>query len=111
MLPYRRVAGIECVEHPDGVRLAGKLSYFVGGGPLEVGDLAVGDELAAEDLAPEDEGDDAAVHVLVDAGQRLGHDRQAGLLLDLAAERGGDGLPQFQDAARRFPVLVVAPAD
>ena len=67
--------------------------------------------MVAGDLAAEDQGDDAAGHVLVDAGEGVGLDVEPGFLADLAAQSVRDGLVEFEDAARGFPVLVVAAAD
>jgi hypothetical protein len=39
---------------------------------VEGGDFVVGKEVAAGDFAAEDQGDDAAGHVLVDAGEGSG---------------------------------------
>ena len=47
-------------------------------GPAEGGYLVVGGQLAVGDLAAEDQGDDAAGHVLVDAGQGVGFDVETG---------------------------------
>ena len=101
----------ERVEEPDGVGLGGEFADGGFVGPPEGGDLVVGGELAAGDLAAEDQGDDAAGHVLVHAGERVGLDVEAGFLADLAAQAIVDGLAEFQDAAGGFPVLVVAPLD
>ncbi len=72
---------------------------FVGGG-----------EDAAGDLAAEDQGDNAAGHVLVDTGESDGLHVEAGFLADLAAQAVVDGLAEFEDAAGRFPAVVVARA-
>jgi hypothetical protein len=67
--------------------------------------------VAAGDLAAEDQGDDAARHVLADAGERAGLDVESGFLADLAAQAVVDGLGQLEDSSGRLPVLVVAAPD
>src|SRR5690606_31182099 len=58
-----------------------------------------------------DEGDDAELHVLVDAGEAYRLDRDPGLLLDLAAQPVLDGLVEFEDAAGKLPGAVVTALD
>lgn len=99
------------VEEADGVGFAGELADVGLVGPVEGGYLVVGGEVAAGDLAAEDQGDDAAGHVLVDAGERAGLDVESGFLADLAAQAVMDGLLQLEDSPGRLPVLVVAAAD
>jgi hypothetical protein len=79
-------AFVEGVEEADGVGLAGELADVGLVGPVEGGCLVVGGQVAAGDLAAEDQGDDAAGHVLVDAGERVGLDVESGFLADLAAQ-------------------------
>src|SRR5450755_789534 len=102
---------VEGVEHPDGVRLVSEPGDLGAGGPAQPGGLAGGGEGAAGLAAAEDQGDDAAGHVLVDAGQRGRLDLQAGFLGDLAAEAVGDLLAELEHAAGRLPVAVIAPPD
>jgi len=82
----------ERVEEADGVGFAGEPLDVSLVGPAEGGYLVVGHEVAAGDLAAEDQGDDAAGHVLVDAGERVGLDVEPGFLADLTAQPVMDGL-------------------
>ena len=68
-------------------------------------------EISAGDLAAEDEGDDAAGHVLVDAGEGDGLDVEPGFLADFAAQAVVDGFAEFEDAAWWLPAVVVRPLD
>jgi hypothetical protein len=87
-----RLIAAERVEDADGVGLAGELADGGLVGPAESRYLVVGGEVAAGDLAAEDEGDDSAGHVLVDAGEGVGLDVEAGFLADFAAQAVLDGL-------------------
>jgi hypothetical protein len=79
------------VEESCGVGLGSELADVCFVSPAESGYLVIGGELAAGDLTAEDQGDDAAGHVLVDAGERVGLDVESGLFADLAApEMSGD---------------------
>jgi hypothetical protein len=107
----RQVVAAEGVQDADGVGLVHEVGDFAVGSPAEGGCFVVGGEVAAGDSAAENQGDDAAGHVLVHAGERVRLDAEPGLLADLAAQPVGDGLAEFEDAAGGFPVLVVAAAD
>jgi hypothetical protein len=65
-------------------------------------------ELAPGDLAQKDKGDDAARHVLADASQLLRLDVETPFFANLAAKAIFDGFVELKDAARSFPVAVVA---
>jgi hypothetical protein len=77
--------GAAGVEDSDGVGLGGQLADVVFAGPPEGRGLVVSSQVPAGDLAAEDQGDDATVHVLVDAGELVGLDVEAGFLAGLAA--------------------------
>jgi hypothetical protein len=64
----REAAATEPIEDPHCVRVVGELGDVVFVGPAEGCGFVVSVQLAAYDLAAEDQGDDAAHHVLVDAG-------------------------------------------
>jgi hypothetical protein len=85
-------ASAKGIEEPHSVGFAGELPDVGLVGPLEGGYLVVGGEVAAGDLAAEDQGDDAAGHVLVDAGERVGLDAESRFLADLAVQTIMDGL-------------------
>jgi len=85
-------ASAKGIEEPHSVGFAGELMDVGFVGPAEGGYLFVGGEVAAGDLAAEDQGDDAAGHVLVDAGERVGLDVEPGFLADLTAQAVVDGL-------------------
>jgi hypothetical protein len=87
-----RGAFVESIEEANGIGLAGELADVALIGPMEGGYFVVGGEVAAGDLAAEDQGDHAAGHVFVDAGERAGFDVESGFLADLAAEAVVDGL-------------------
>lgn len=61
--------------------------------------------------ASEDQGDDALIDVLVQDGRGSGIHFRAGLLPELAADAALGRLTLLKDAARRFPVSVVAAID
>lgn len=103
---------VECVDDADRVRLVGEFGDFFTGGPAQGASLASGDGRAVGRFAAEDQRDDETRHVLVDARKGRGErDLDAGLFEDLALKGLGDGLLAFEDAARRFPVTVVAALD
>ena len=103
---------VQGVQHAHGVRLVGELGDFLAGGPAQGAGLVTGGGASVDRLAAEDERDDQAGHVLVDAGQgRRKGDLDAGLFEDLALKGLGDGLPGFENAARRLPVPVVPALD
>ena len=105
------MVAMEGVEDANGVGLVGQVADLVFGGPLVSGCLVGGGEVSPGDLAAEDQGDDAAGHVLVDAGEGDRLDVQAGLLADLAAQAVVDGLARLKDAAGWFPAVVVGALD
>src|SRR5438132_9498747 len=59
----------ERFEEADGVGFAGELADIGLVGPTEGGYLGVSGQVASGDVAAENQGDDAAGHVLVDAGK------------------------------------------
>lgn len=59
----------------------------------------------------EDQSNNAEGHVLAGSRERSDLDLGAGLFADLAAHAFLDGLVQFQEAARWFPLAVVAALD
>ena len=67
--------------------------------------------VTADDTAPEGEGHDAWEHVLVDAGELLGLDRDAGLFQDFPGRAFRGRLGQFQHATWRHPAAVIASLD
>ena len=104
-------AAAEGVEESDGEGVADELANSCLVGPAEGGYLVVGGELATGDLAAKHEGNDAPVHVLVDAAQGVGLDVEPGLLANFAPQPGFDRLIEFEDAAGGLPVVVVAALD
>lgn len=99
------------VEDADGERLIEQLGNVGGIHPAKAGDLGIEAKLPTDGRASEDERDDAAGHVLVDAGQFPDFDGKAGFFLNLAAHAAGDRLVQFEDASGRFPATIVGAAD
>ena len=61
--------------------------------------------------AAEDEGDDAEAEILVDAGEAVDVDVEAGLFADLTAHAVLELLAEFEDPAGWLPVPVVAALD
>jgi hypothetical protein len=62
-------------------------------------------------LTAVDKRDDAAVEVLVDAGEAVDGDGDAVFFEDLTADALLEGLVEFEDSAWRFPVVVIAAAN
>ena len=103
--------GPEGVEDSDGVGGVHGLGDFVAGHPPDFGGFDGGGAGLIVGVAAEDEGDDAAVEVLVDAGEAIDGDVDAGFFEDLAADALFEGFVEFEDAAGWFPVIVVAAAN
>lgn len=101
----------EGVLDADGVGRAHAVTDLVGGEPLNTAGLVGGGGLASDRAAAEDEGDDAARHVLVRAGEALDFDGDAGFFGDFAADAVFEGLVEFEDSAGGFPCGVVAALD
>jgi hypothetical protein len=91
------------VQEAVGEDLCRQVGHLVRRNPAEGAGFGIGGELTAEDVAAEGEGDDAAGHVLVDAGELVGLDVQAGFFLNLAAYAVVEGLAELEDAAGWFP--------
>lgn len=106
-----RPVPVQRVQEPYCVRLAHAIGDLTWGEPGDGRGLAGGALGPARRLAAEDQGDDAAGHVLVDAGEFVDLDMNAGLLQDLAGYAGPGGLVEFEDAAGEFPGAVVGSAD
>jgi hypothetical protein len=83
------------VEHPDGVGGLHSRPDLSGIQPGDFVGFGGRQGCSAGGEAPEDEGDDAATHVFIDAGEALGLDRDAGLLVNLSDEAGFYGLVQL----------------
>ena len=90
----RGVSGVQGIEQASRVGFTHSLAHLVGWEPGDLLDLVGRVGLAADDAAAEHQGDDAAAHVLVDPGEGLGLDPEAGLLQDLADQAGLDGLAE-----------------
>jgi hypothetical protein len=82
LCPAVRVHG---VEDADGECFGCQRCCLVGGHPTEVSGLICLDQRPAYGAASKDECDDASGHVLVDAGQSLWLDVEAGFFADFAA--------------------------
>src|SRR6266567_8573446 len=78
--------GGQCVRYPDSAGLHHVPFSLVNGEPGYLPRLAAGARLPADDTAPERERDHAADHVLVDAGEPVGPDLDAGFLQHLARD-------------------------
>ncbi len=112
MLPDRcRCTIVHGIEDAYGVGFAGQFADVSLGCPAESFGFFAHAGLAARGFAEEYQGDDSALHILIDTSQGNRLDVQAGLLADFPAESIVDGFAEFQDAARRLPVVVVAALD
>ena len=77
----------------------------------DLGGFVAGVGLFGEGAAAEHERDDAALDVLVDAGQTFDVHRDAGLFFDLTAHAVFEGLVEFEHTSGRLPMAVIAAAD
>lgn len=84
---------------------------FIGGHPANFAGFIGDGGAAGFGRAAEDESNHATGHVLVNAGEAVDADEDAGLLQDFAADAFLEGLVQFEHAAWRLPLAVVAAAD
>src|SRR5690606_40557571 len=101
----------EGVEHADGERGVHPLPDLVGGEPADLLGLVGLDRGAPDRAAAVDERDHPAGHVLVDAGQALDGDLDAGLLRHLAADALLERLTELEHAPGRLPPAVVPSLD
>lgn len=118
-----RVNELHAVVHAHGSRLNEGVadSYGVGRihqsgdlckiGPSNVGGFDAVAVWVVEGGAAEDESDHAAVEVLVDAGEAIDGDLDAGLRKDFPTNSFVEGLAEFEDSAWGLPVPVVPAAD
>ena len=102
---------MEGVQDADSERLGHHLFDLRLGRPVEGSSFVVRGQRTTGDLAAEDDADDGARHVLIHTGQGDRLDVEPSLFPDLATQPVVDGFAEFQDAARRFPVMVIAAAD
>jgi hypothetical protein len=101
----------EGVEDADGESRSGPLLDLVRGEPADpLGFIGLG-RSSTDRTAAEDECHHAAGHVLVDAGQAIHGDIDAGLFGHLAADAFLEGLAEFEHPSGRFPPPVVASLD
>jgi hypothetical protein len=108
---HLRSGVIERVEQADGKCLGHDAGYLVAIEPGDFGGLLSRVRLAGYRSAAEDQRDDAALHVLVDAGQLAGLDVYTGLLEDLASHGIAWVFVKLDDAARLDPCAVVCSLD
>lgn len=106
-----RAGTVQGIQEPDCVDLGHALCDLFGREPVDGCGLVGGAFGAAGGLAAEDQGDDAAGGVLVDPGELVDLDVDAGLFPDLAPDAVLGGLVQFQDSAGELPSAVVRAAD
>jgi hypothetical protein len=102
---------LEGIEHAHRVRLVHAFGDLLGAEPSDLGGFLGASGGAADDGASENEGDDASGQVLVDAGEAVGGDGEAGFFEDLPDEAVLNGLVEFKDPAGRLPMPVVLAAD
>lgn len=111
MAPYVGAVAVQGVQEPDRVDLGHALADLVGCKPGDGRRLARCALGSAGGFAAEDQGHDAAGRVLVDAGEFVHLDVDAGLLQDLAGYAGLGSLVEFEHAAGEFPCAVVGSTD
>ena len=101
----------ESVGDADGVGRVHQGGDLVGVNPADCHGFGAVAVDGADWGAAEDEGDDAEAQVLVDAGEAVDVDVEAGLFEDFAVHAVLELLAEFEDPAGWFPVAVVAALD